>query len=177
MPAGFAMNPFDAAVYVCLIVAVVMGFKSGLLRALATIIGYLAAAPFAVAVAPALALFLGQQFHMPQLQPWPVLVGLFAVAGLIVGALLRRAITDLVGEKISIPDRLAGATLGAVRVGLLAVLMVIIFDRIIPPNVQPGFLAGSRLRPILSVAGQQGLRSLPPDVADYIDRVKRARGI
>jgi hypothetical protein len=61
--------------------------------------------------------------------------------------------------------------------GLLAVLMVLIFDRIIPANRQPAFLAESRLRPILSMAGQQGLRSLPPDVTDFVDQLKRERGI
>jgi membrane protein required for colicin V production len=64
-----------------------------------------------------------------------------------------------------------------VRIGLLAVLMVVIFDRIIPSNRQPPFLADSRLRPILSMAGQQGLKTLPPDVADFIDQLKKQRGI
>jgi membrane protein required for colicin V production len=67
--------------------------------------------------------------------------------------------------------------LGAVRILLLAVLMVLIFDRIIPADRQPAWLTESRLRPLLSVAGQQGLKSLPPDVTDYIDRLKRERGI
>jgi membrane protein required for colicin V production len=33
------------------------------------------------------------------------------------------------------------------------VLMVAIFDRIIPPGREPAFLTGSKLRPILSAAG------------------------
>ena len=35
-----SINQFDAAIYICLFVAVVMGFMSGLLRSLATIFGY-----------------------------------------------------------------------------------------------------------------------------------------
>lgn len=171
------MNYFDLAVYICLFVAVVMGFNTGLLRSVATIIGYLSAMPFAVAIAPALSLFLSERFTMPRAQTWLVVFGVFVVTGMVLSALMRRAITGMIGPRVSIPDRLAGSALGAVRVGLLAVLMVVIFDRIIPPNVQPGFLTGSRLRPILSAAGQQGLKSLPPDVADYIDQLKRANGI
>jgi membrane protein required for colicin V production len=72
---------------------------------------------------------------------------------------------------------MAGAFFGAVRIVLLAVLMVLIFDRIIPPDRQPAFLADSKLRPILSAAGRQGLRSLPPDLAETIDRLKRERGL
>jgi hypothetical protein len=30
---------------------------------------------------------------------------------------------------------------------------------------------------VLSQAGQQGLRALPPDIEAYIDRLKRERGI
>ena len=35
------------------------------------------------------------------------------------------------------------------------------------------YLTGSQLRPLLSVAGQKGFRSLPPDVTAYIDRLKK----
>ena len=47
-----SINLFDAAIYLCLFVAVVMGFMSGLLRSLATIFGYVCAMPLAVAAAP-----------------------------------------------------------------------------------------------------------------------------
>lgn len=37
------MNPFDAIVYAALLIAVVLGFRSGFLRSMATILGYIAA--------------------------------------------------------------------------------------------------------------------------------------
>ena len=168
---------FDAAVYLVTIVAIVMGFRSGLLRSLATILGYVAAAPVAVETAPALSLFLSDRFTLPPAYNMLVLFGILLVTGMGFSALLRRAISDRVGPDIGMADRIAGAVVGAVRVGLLAVLIVIIFDRIIPANRQPAFLADSQLRPLLSAAGQAGLKSLPPDVADRIDRLKQARGI
>ena len=51
-------------------------------------------------------------------------------------------------------------------------LLVLVFDRIIPPGREPGFPKGSQWRPVLSSWGQYGLQSLPPDVEDYIDRLK-----
>jgi membrane protein required for colicin V production len=108
------MNTFDAVVYACLAVAVVLGFSSGLLRSLATILGYLAAAPVAFFAAPTLA----------------PLVGVFLAAGIVFGALLRLVVSGLVGKRVSLPDRLAGALLGAVRIGLIAVLIVLVFDRV-----------------------------------------------
>ena len=71
-------------------------------------------------------------------------------------ALLRFTVKEMVGERISIPDRLARALLGAARVGLLAVVMVLVFDRIIPPGYDPAFLQGSKWRPALSKAWRKG---------------------
>ncbi len=174
---SWPINTFDAAVYICLFVAVVMGFMSGLLRSMANIFGYLAAAGLVVAIGPRLSQLLIDQVHMPPAETWLVYVVLFLAAGFVLSALLRLAISETVGPNASIPDRVAGAALGAVRVGLLAVLIVVIFDKIIPPGREPAFLKGSQWRPVLSRAGQQGLRSLPPEVSDYIDRVKRERGL
>jgi membrane protein required for colicin V production len=172
-----SLNPFDAAIYICLFLAVVMGFSAGLLRSLATIFGYLVAAPLAVAVAPYLSPILIGQFRLPPAQAWLAFAGIFLVIGFLLSALLRYAVSEIVGAQISFPDRLAGALLGAVRIGLLAVLMVIIFDRIIPADREPAFLSGSQWRPVLSQAGHAGLKSLPPDVTDFIDKLKRERGL
>jgi len=171
------INTFDAAVYLCLFLAVVMGFMSGLLRSLATIFGYVAAMALTVALAPRLAQLVTGPFKLPPAQTWVAFVLFFVAAGMAISALLRFSVRELVGEKISIPDRVAGAMLGAVRVVLLAVMLVLIFDRIIPAGREPAFLKGSQWRPVLSKAAQQGLRSLPPDIEAYIDRLKKERGL
>ena len=171
------MNPFDAAVIAVTIFAIVAGFRSGLLRSLATIFGYVVAAPVAVAAAPYLVPILTTQFHLSPAQNWLALFGVFVFIGMALSALLRLAVSELSGPQIGLPDRAAGAVLGAVRIVLLAVVMVLIFDRIIPAGREPTWLTESQLRPILSMAGQQGLKSLPPDVVEYIDRLKRERGI
>jgi membrane protein required for colicin V production len=85
------------------------------------------------------------------------------------------ALEDTIGSEAGIGDRLAGAALGAVRVGLVAITMVLIFDRLVPSDRQPAFLTGSHLRPLLSIAGQRGFKTLPPDVTAYIDRLKNDR--
>ena len=90
---------------------------------------------------------------------------------------MRMAVDDAVGPTAGIGDRLAGAALGVVRVGLVAVTLVVIFDQLVPAVRQPAFLNGSQLRPLLSEVGQKGFRSLPPDVAAMIDRFKREQRI
>jgi membrane protein required for colicin V production len=175
--ASLPVNLFDAVVGLCLIVAIVAGFRSGLLRSMATIFGYIAAMPVAVAAAPRASQILIEQFKLPQAQPWLVLAVIFLVVGIALSALLRMAVSETVGPDVTMPDRAAGAALGAVRVALLAVLLVVVFDRIIPAGRDPAFLRESRLRPVLSRAGREGLKSLPPDVTGYIDRMKRERGM
>jgi membrane protein required for colicin V production len=171
------MNSFDTTVYVALMIAVVSGFNAGLLRSVATIMGYLAAMPVAVTATPYVARALNGKLD-PSIAGNPTLFfGIFLVAGIVLGTLLRTAITETVGPRVSLPDRLAGSMLGVVRIGLVAVTMVLIFDRIIPPDRQPAFLAGSRLKPILLTAGQQGLKSLPPDVTALIDQLRKAQRI
>jgi membrane protein required for colicin V production len=168
---------FDAAIYVLAALAIIFGFNAGLLRSLATILGYVIATPVALGTTPALSVLLIQNFKMPPAYNAAVLFGILVFSGMVFSALLRRAVSDIVGPQISIPDRLAGALLGAVRIGLLAVLMVVIFDRIIPAGREPAFLKESQLRPYLLAAGQKGLKALPPDVTAYIDRLKRERGL
>jgi membrane protein required for colicin V production len=172
-----SVNSFDAVVLLITAIAVVMGFLSGLLRSLATILGYVAAAPVAMAATPMVASLLAQHANAPQMQGGLLFFAVFAAIGILIGVLLRTAVDGVVGPEVGIVDRLAGAVLGAVRIGLVAVLVVVVFDRVFPPNLQPGFLAASRLRPILSKAGQIGLKSLPPEVEASIDRLKRERGL
>lgn len=168
------MNGFDAAVFIGLVIAVLTGFNAGLLRSAVTILAYLIAMPTAVwamsLVSPAIG-------GAPWAQNWPLFFAVFLGAGMVLGKLMRIALDDAIGPQSGIGDRLAGAALGAVRVGLVAITVVLIFDSLVPADRQPAFLAGSRLRPLLSVAGQKGFKSLPPDVLAYIDRLKRDRRI
>jgi len=171
------MNAFDAVVAAAAILVIVMGFRAGLLGSLATILGYLIAAPVAVALTPSVARLVLDQSTLSPVRTWLVLGGMFVVVGIGASALLRIAVSELTGNDVCLFDRMAGAVFGAVRIFLIAVLVVAVFDRIIPADREPPFLVGSRLRPYLSAAAQKGLQSLPPEVDDYIDRLKRAQGL
>ena len=171
------MNSFDAAVYIGLVVAVVTGFNAGLLRSAATILAYLIAMPIAVWAMSLISPRIGDHANSPLTQNSLLLFGIFLVAGIVLGKLMRMALDETIGPGAGIGDRLAGAALGAVRLGLVAVTLVLVFDQLIPSEHQPAFLNGSQLRPLLSAAGQRGFRSLPPEVAATIDRLKKDRRI
>jgi membrane protein required for colicin V production len=166
---------FDAAVYLALFVAVVAGFNSGFLRSMMTILAYVAAMPIAVAAMSLISPTLAAQPRTLWGDQSLLFFGVFLVAGVVLGALLRLAVRETVGARIGIPDRLAGSLLGAVRVGLVAVLLVLVFDRLIPAGREPEFLRGSQLKPYLSAAARAGLRSLPPETTAFIDQLKRER--
>jgi membrane protein required for colicin V production len=167
------MNSFDITVYLVLVVGVVAGFRAGLLRSGVTILGYLFAMPIAVWATALIVPQIGGNPAVPLTQNSLIFFATFLVAGIVLGTLLRMAVNDMIGPDIGLGDRLGGAALGAVRVCLIAVTMVLIFDQMIPPGLQPAFLTGSQLRPMLSVAGQKGFRSLPPEATAYIDQLKR----
>ena len=171
------MNTFDAVIAAFALLAIVMGFSAGLLRSLATILGYLIAAPLAVALSPYIIPFAFGQAGAAPANAWVVVILVFVALGIVISALLRLIVGELAGTDIGLFDRVAGAALGAVRIFLIAVLVVVIFDRVIPVGREPSFLVGSKLRPYLSAAGRAGLHSLPPEVEDTIDRLKRERGL
>jgi membrane protein required for colicin V production len=168
---------FDIIVYTLLAIALILGFRSGLLRSLATILGYVVATPFAIGVAPALSYWLAATYGMAPTFNGVVIAAVLLVSGIIMGALFRRLVADLTGEQIGIGDRLLGAILGGVRIGLVGVLVILIFDQVFPPGREPRFLQDSKTHPYFSAAGQAGLRKLPPDVADYLNRLRSLRSI
>jgi len=169
------MNIFDAAIYIVVVVAVVAGFNAGLLRSMATVFGYACAMPVAVATTSYIARMFAAKSPAPWMQNSLLFMAVFLITGFVLGALFRFTISDSVGPSIGWADRLAGSTFGAVRAVLVAVMLVLVFDRLIPPDREPAFLVGSQLRPILSVAGQRGLKSLPPETAELIDQLRRER--
>jgi membrane protein required for colicin V production len=171
------MNSFDAVVYLALVIAVVTGFNTGLLRSAITILAYLIAMPIAVWAMTCLAPGLGSRLGSPLAQNSLLFFATFLVTGMVLGKCARMMLDETIGPEAGIGDRLGGAALGAVRVGLVAITLVLIFDQLVPIDRQPAFLTGSQLRPLLSAAGQRGFRSLPPEVAATIDRLKREQRI
>jgi membrane protein required for colicin V production len=168
------MNSFDAVVTAATLAAVIMGFNAGLLRSAVTILAYLFAMPIAVWASSLVSHDAGTLALMQN----PLLFfGTFLASGIVLGKIMRIAIDEAVGTESGIADRLAGSVLGAVRVGLVAISLVVIFDQLVPADRQPSYLTGSRLRPLFSAAGQMGLQSLPPDITAYVDRLKKDRRI
>lgn len=175
------MNPFDAVVLGVALIGLVTGFSAGLLRSLATILAYVVAAPIALAIAPTIVSWLNTRALLPA-DKAPLLLALvpflaLIVIGFFLGTLMRGAVGSATGGRTIFIDRVLGALLGVARIGLLAVLLVLIFERIIPPGREPPWLKESQLRPYLSAAGAQGLQALPPEVTRYIDELRRQRGL
>jgi len=171
------MNTFDIVVIIATCAAIAAGFKAGLLRSAVTILAYLIAMPTAVFLMSALSASTGTELGSSLGDRSPILFGIFLIAGTVIAKSMRLALQDVVGEEPGIGDRLGGATLGLVRAALVAVTFVLSFDQLGSYGRQPSYLAGSQLRPLLSLAGQKGLMSLPPSVATNIDRLKSSRRI
>lgn len=169
------MNGFDAIVIVGLVIAAIFGFRAGLLRSALTILGYVIAMPIAVWATSLIVAQFGSASNVSTTQNSIIFFGAFLAAGIVMGSLLRMTLDEMIGSDIGLGDRLAGALLGAVRVVLVAVTVVLIFNQLVPATMQPSYLVDSRLRPVFSHLGQMGLQTLPSEATDYIDRWKRDR--
>jgi membrane protein required for colicin V production len=170
------MNTFDIAVLLGLVIAVGTGLRTGLIRSAITILAYIVAMPIAVWVmsfVPPLT----ENYNSPLMQNAGFFLGAFLVIGMAIGKLARIPLDEAIGTDIGLVDRLGGATLGAIRTGLVATSVVLAFDQLIPSYRQPAFLQNSQLRPIFSAAGQKGVRALPPELTATIERLKRERHI
>ena len=167
------MNSFDAVVYLALVIAVVTGFNTGLIRSAINILGYLVAMPIAMTATSLLAPQIGATF----VQNAILFFGIFLIFGMLFGQVGRLTLDDATGSQPGLIDRIGGVALGTVRVGLVATTLVLVFDQLVPLGVQPAFLTGSQLRPLFSTAGQMGVRQLPPDIAATIARLKQAHPI
>jgi membrane protein required for colicin V production len=171
------MNGFDAIVCAGLAFAVVSGFITGLVRSAITIAAYLVAAPIAVAVMSALPPPADGNVGTVLAQNGLVFFGVLLLTGAAFGKLARTMLDETSGPQSGFVDRFCGALLGAARLGVVAVTVVAVLDQILPPQLQPPWLTGSQLRPWLSAAGQQGVKSLPPEAAAVLDRLKRNQQI
>jgi membrane protein required for colicin V production len=170
------MNSFDIAVGLGLMIATFTGFTTGLIRSAITILAYIVAMPitvWAMSFVPPLT----ENYHSPLMQNAGFFLGAFLVIGMVLGKLARIPVDEAIGTDIGLVDRLGGAALGAVRVGLVATSIVLASDQMIPSYRQPAFLQNSQLRPILSATAQKGFRALPPELTAAIDRLKRERHI
>jgi membrane protein required for colicin V production len=165
------MNKFDLAVYAGLVVAVLAGFRTGLLRSALTIVAYLLAMPIAVWVMSYVPP-LDEGYRSPLPHNVGFLLGALLVVGFVLGKFARMMVDEAVGDEPGLVDRFGGAALGALRVVLVATSVVLVFDRLIPVGQQPSFLEGSQLRPIFSSLGQRGFRSLPTEAVAAIDRLR-----
>ena len=165
------MNKFDLAVYAGFVIAMLGGFRTGLLRSAVTIVAYLFAMPLAVwlmsYVPP-----LDEQYHSPLPHNVGFLLGVFLVIGSVLGKFARMMVDEAVGDEPGLVDRLSGAALGALRVGLVATSVVLVFDRQIPAGRESAFIEGSKLRPIFSSIGQRGFRALPTAAVAAIDHLR-----
>ena len=171
------MNMFDAVVGLTLIVAIVTGFNTGMLRSAITILAYLVAMLLAVSAMSLISPRIEGNIASPLAQNPLLFFAIFVIVGMGLGKLARMLLDETIGSDSGIGDRLAGAALGAVRVGLVATTVVLLFDAFVPGDRQPVFLTTSQLRPLFSAVGYGGYASLPPDVAAVIDRLKKERRI
>ncbi|MDR3468803.1 MAG: CvpA family protein [Xanthobacteraceae bacterium] len=110
-----SINSFDVGMLLALAVSAVAGWRAGLIRSLASILGYLSAAPLAVAVSSRVSAPGGAlgaiEASGAGIGDFGTFLAILLAAGLLIGALLRFAADDLFGRGVHPADRAGGALL------------------------------------------------------------------
>ena len=171
------MNMFDLAVMIGLVVAIFSGFATGLVRSAITILAYLLAMPIAVWVMSYVPP-LDEQYASPLGHNTGFFLGAFLIIGMALGKLARMAVDEAVGDDPGIVDRLGGGALGAVRVGLVATSVVLVFDQLIPAGRAARFPEGIAVAAdLLRTSAKRASARCRRKLAATIDRLKRERHI
>src|SRR3954470_24640419 len=102
------MNSFDAVVCLGLVIAVVTGFNTGLLRSAITILAYLFAMPFAVWVMSLISPGTDTKLAAPPTQNSLLFFGIFLMIGMGLGKLARMMLDDTIGSEAGLGDRIGG---------------------------------------------------------------------
>jgi membrane protein required for colicin V production len=167
------MTPFDWVILLVAVLSALSGFATGLLRSLASLVATALATVIAVIANPHVAPLIAQALPQPWMRDAGAFLIVFFAGAVILGFLFQTLVSLAFGPVVSFGDRAAGLTLGVVRALLVVVLVVVMFDRLIPTAREPAWLSGSALRPAISTLGAHGLRSLPTGVTEAIDAMRR----
>src|SRR5213079_2891013 len=96
------MSAFDIAVYLALAVAMVIGFRTGLLRSALTILAYLVAMPIAVMLISIAAPRLGANAASPAVQNGMLFFVALLLVGMVFSKLARMTLDDAIGADAGI---------------------------------------------------------------------------
>ena len=126
-------------------------------------------------------------FHplvVPYLKPYisKDTIALAAAAGivffiaLIVVSIVTVRISDMIlDSKVGALDRSLGFLFGAARGLLLCAVAFIFFNWLVPEKTQPEWVKNAKMRPLLSVTGDQIMALLPDDPESILAKLKKSK--
>jgi membrane protein required for colicin V production len=156
----------DAALAAVLLVSVVLGLARGLTYELMGLMGWLVAYFAAAWLAPQVAPYIPVGVQASALNHSAALVVCF-VGVLVAWGLLARVISLLVkASALSFLDRVLGAVLGALRGGVLLLLVATVVA--LTPAAQSAPWQASTAAPLLTGAVQGVKKLLPPELARWL---------
>lgn len=121
---------------------------------------------------------------LPYLKPYiqKDTIALAAAAGfvffvaLIVVSIITVRISDMIlDSKVGALDRSLGFLFGAARGLLLCAVAFIFFNWLVPDKSQPEWVKNAKMRPLLSVTGEQIMGLLPDDPESILAKLKKPK--
>jgi len=99
----------------------------------------------------------------------------FFVALIIVSIVTVRISDMILDSKVGALDRSLGFLFGAARGLLLCAVAFIFFNWLVPEKTQPEWVKNAKMRPLLSVTGDQIMALLPDDPESILAKLKKSK--
>ena len=99
--------------------------------------------------------------------------GVFFVALIVVSIVTVRISDMILDSKVGALDRSLGFVFGAARGLLLCAVAFIFFNWLMPEKMQPDWVKNAKMKPLLSVTGDQIMAMLPDDPEGILARFKK----
>jgi membrane protein required for colicin V production len=149
------VTAFDAIVLIGLLVSAAVGFSRGAVRELVALFAFSLAALGSLASLPATAALARGLIHPPWLAAVAAALGGFVVIFLILG-LIARLLTAALDRRAFLggANRAAGLGFGLLRALVLIGLFGLVFARVTPRDLRPGWIVGAQTYPFVALCGR-----------------------
>jgi len=162
------LTAFDVGVGLLVFISAILATARGLTREVLSLVTWAGSALLAVWVMLEYPQFAEQYIENETVAQIATVIVVFVVALIVLHILTMRIADFVVDSKIGPLDRTLGFVFGAIRGILIAVVVVIFGQWLLPGDSMPDWAADSRSMPTLSSFGDSLIAALPDDLEDQL---------
>ncbi len=165
----------DLGLIVVILISALLAMLRGFTREVLAIASWGAAAVAAIYFYPLVLPYVKPYIQKDVLAMAMAAAAVFFVTLILVSIITIRLSDAILDSKVGALDRSLGFVFGAARGLLLCVIAFVFFSWLVPPEKQPEWVKGAKMKPLLQSTGDQLTSLLPDDPEGIIGRFKKPK--